>query len=454
MALKAGRVGVDPVIKTDSMTAEVGIDPKTGKLYHVPGSADPQVDERLDALEETVESLEGDVDDLEETVSAQSTAITQLTDALTHTAEGNPCVVDDAVEANAEDVTVAFEPIQSGSGDPSPDNVRAINGWTDINLSQSGKNMYSVTVDNDTWSLNASATCSGADGVLTVEATASNYSGVFSGTSAKITKLIAKLNGVFTYSFDVKASASATLLCGISTLGQTTVSATTSWQRVSITATFANASKTFALYNYSGSAVTIYLRNMMVEAGSSASDYEAYDGEDYTISFGNTYYGGTVDFTTGVLTKEWENITSYAGETINEPWLSSMDVYSEGATPTTGAQVVYKLATPTTTQLTAQEIALLKGANVITADGTVTLKYVASTASTVNEAELTSVVAQIAPIEDGDTASQPYTTGKYFWHYGAFCKAKTDIASGATFTLNTNYEVTTVADALYSALNS
>ena len=63
-------------------------------------------------------------------------------------------------------------------------------------------------------------------------------------------------------------------------------------------------------------------------------------------------------------------------------------------------------------------------------------------------------LSMIAPIENGTTASQAYSTGQYFMHGNQFCKALTSIASGATFTLNTNYTVTTVAAELYTALNS
>jgi hypothetical protein len=61
-------------------------------------------------------------------------------------------------------------------------------------------------------------------------------------------------------------------------------------------------------------------------------------------------------------------------------------------------------------------------------------------------------LSMIAPIENGTTASKAYSTGQYFLKDNKFCKALTSIASGATFTLNTNYSVTTVADELYTAL--
>ena len=68
--------------------------------------------------------------------------------------------------------------------------------------------------------------------------------------------------------------------------------------------------------------------------------------------------------------------------------------------------------------------------------------------------ELDAIMATVVPNESGPTASQPYAKGKYFYHDGEFCKAKTAILSGAMFTLNTNYEVTTVAAELFRALNS
>ena len=45
----------------------------------------------------------------------------------------------------------------------------------------------------------------------------------------------------------------------------------------------------------------------------------------------------------------------------------------------------------------------------------------------------------LAPTEDGATASRAYATGEYFLRGGKLCICKTDIASGGSFTLNTNY---------------
>ena len=78
-----------------------------------------------------------------------------------------------------------------------------------------------------------------------------------------------------------------------------------------------------------------------------------------------TVYGGTVDVVTGVLTVDRANIASYNGETITEPWLSSMDAYAAGTTPTTGAQVVYTLATPVEYHVGRIPMYLMPGINYV-----------------------------------------------------------------------------------------
>lgn len=170
----------------------------------------------------------------------------------------------------------------------------------------------------------------------------------------------------------------------------------------------------FTTYTFTDSATTthtikIYVRagitvnalyKPMVESGSMATPYEPYSnicpisghtdvtvtvastsggsGEDYTVSLGTTYYGGNLNVTTGELEVTWGNIASYAGETLTGEWLSSLDEYSALGTPTTGAQVVYELATPQTFNLTPTQVKTLLGQNYVSHDGggTISLVYV------------------------------------------------------------------------------
>ena len=118
-----------------------------------------------------------------------------------------------------------------------------------------------------------------------------------------------------------------------------------------------------------------------------------------------------------------------------------------------GAKLVYPLATPVEIQLDPITVQTLIGDNTIWSDanGTIELDYRADTKLFIAKNKQ-DIRATIAPIEDGTTASKAYSAGKLFYHDGNLCKAKTSIAAGATFTLNTNYTITTVADELF-ALN-
>lgn len=177
--------------------------------------------------------------------------------------------------------------------------------------------------------------------------------------------------------------------------------------------------------------------NICPITGHTEASVEVTDGDEttktYTIALGDTIYGGTVDFNTGVMTVTMAQIASYDGEIIGDPWISDRDAYEEGATPTTGAQVVYTLATPTTIQLTPKQIQLLKGQNTITAstgDISVTVNGVSGAIGQVQEqvnatdAALAELAEQIptAPTADGAyvlTVTVADGTPTYSWESGS-----------------------------------
>ena len=123
--------------------------------------------------------------------------------------------------------------------------------------------------------------------------------------------------------------------------------------------------------------------NIMVELGLTATAYEPYHGNTYSVTFpaaAGTVYGGTPNVTKGTLAVTKANIASYAGETLPGAWISDRDVYAAGTTPTIGAQVVYELAEPIVYHLTPVEIRTLAGQNTIWADtGNVSVEYTADT---------------------------------------------------------------------------
>ena len=209
-----------------------------------------------------------------------------------------------------------------------------------------------------------------------------------------------------------------------------------------------------------------------------------------------TIYGGTLDLTTGLLTVThvYTTLTSsdlstaghastgvyYVTTGIFSDLLGSGYVYSDRYISTTGTsinnairalgnkrfgiydnrftdldtaksligevQVVYPLATPTTYQLTAQEISTLLGTNNIYADcGDITVTY---------RADPTLYIAKLTgSTEDDFTADSNITSGSYFMIGNTLYIATTAIASGEAIVEGTNCTKTDLASAL-NALNA
>ena len=61
--------------------------------------------------------------------------VNNLTNTITKTVGPSDMVtITDGEAGNALDVTIGINPVQSGSGDPSPSNIRPITGWTNANV--------------------------------------------------------------------------------------------------------------------------------------------------------------------------------------------------------------------------------------------------------------------------------------------------------------------------------
>lgn len=87
------------------------------------------------------------------------------------------------------------------------------------------------------------------------------------------------------------------------------------------------------------------------------------------LTFGETVWGGEYDARTGILTVTHAETDNYDGVTaLPGKWISSMDEYAAGTTPTAGAQVVWELAEAdyTTIELEPADLRSVAGDNYIT----------------------------------------------------------------------------------------
>jgi hypothetical protein len=146
------------------------------------------------------------------------------------------------------------------------------------------------------------------------------------------------------------------------------------------------------LYVFSGTQLTNFRLPLQIEVGNQATSFAPYsnicpisgwdeanvsDVDDVenptvtqttTISLPQTVYGGELDVVNGVLKITDGYIASYNGETLPSTWISSMDEYAEGTSPTTGAEVCYELANPIIINLTPTLIKSLNGQNNLSVD--------------------------------------------------------------------------------------
>ena len=266
---------------------------------------------------------------------------------------------DGAGELPLKTLVVNIEPMQAGSGNPSPTNIRPISGWTGCNVTRAGKNL--LDIDSVT---------SGAVDPDTGE--------VIPSTSVKITPLIkCEPNTTYVISGFVNKLRPHYYKSSVEYIGEAS----------SITFdTFTTPADCYFMRLHGANSAWRNAVNPQLELGSTATGYEPYVVAVYSITFpaeAGTVYGGKLTINedgSGELRKR-PYYASYNGETLVGPWLSSMDVYAEDATPTIGAQVVDLGGEETVYQLTdLQVIDTLYGTNNIWADcGNVEVTYRADT---------------------------------------------------------------------------
>lgn len=289
---------------------------------------------------------------------------------VSRTASGNPATFVDGTAADVKDLRVTITPAQSGSGDPSPTNIRPITGINSVTVTRTGKNL--IHLGNFNSSKNGvTAVCN--NGVVTFSGTSTDFAQLSLSNVASLTPGQYILSGCPAGGSGAKYDLR---------IDNNTVDYGSGVTFDVAKARLANIYWTIRSgVNTNG----LVFRPMIRRASGTDATFETYQGQTVTVSLTDganplTVYGGTLDVTTGTLSVTWANIASYNGEALPGRWISDRDVYASGATPTTGAQVVYELATPVTYQLTPQQLATLHGYNAVSTDSaSVSVTYKADT---------------------------------------------------------------------------
>lgn len=155
-------------------------------------------------------------------------------------------------------------------------------------ITRCGVNLYPIKILNDTFSDNAGATHESSGDELVINASSSGNSGIYSTNASDIGKLLGMLSGEVTYSFDIYVTVAGWYLIGITNVGREAKNLSTGWQRITLTGTSNRTINTLVFYNQTNTASEIRVKNFILESGSSASDYEEYNGQTVPVADATT----------------------------------------------------------------------------------------------------------------------------------------------------------------------
>ena len=353
----------------------------------------------------------------------------------TASASGNPVETPPGT-ASFDSIQSVLLPVQAGSGDPSPDNIRPISGRTVATLTRCGKNLFSAeweqgSIDADTGANAASGTevrC----GYIRV-----NGSQVYA-LSRNVTTSYVKVR---CYDDAKKYIGDGSKM--IELVNGSAASSVGNPMNVGHNHCVIRFNPGVSYVRFVDNSNDLSTKYQM-ELGSAATAYEPYTGGTYTADFGQTVYGGTMDWLTGVLTVDTALLTltgteSYSGTYVdgnvyrvtlpvsnaalsggivsshfrhvqtgsgvpNAFWISTSypilaftsetlttkeafaDYFAAQYAAGTPVQIAYKLATPITIQLPPATVTALKGVNTLHTDAdSVSVAYTASGWEIVND---------------------------------------------------------------------
>ncbi len=398
-------------------------------------------------------------------------ALDSKADIIKAQASGSVVSITDGAPYAVDALTVGIEPVQSGSGDPSPDNVRPISGHSSSTVTRTGRNLIGLTGRRIITSnpLSNATPRDFSEPSVYIGISASNYFNnqkcneyTITESSVTVTSIEAGYGVGFTIS--VKPSTQYVFNYKNKALSYAAVAYYDSdgnflsFRNFNTLESFSfltpsNCTNIILVLKSKENNETATYEEPQLELGSTATAYETPNIQQVTISLGQTVYGATLDVKNGAMTVTNANIPSYNGEILPSTWISDRDVYSAGATPTTGAQVVYKLATPIEVTLIPETLSTLLGNNVLWAStGNIeNVTYRADTKLYIDRKVAEANTTTRAMIADSATADgkapKSLASGDLIIVGDKLRKCTSNIGSGSAIT-NSNSTTATLADVI------
>ena len=496
----------------NSATASAGsATAAAGSATAAAGSA-AEADTSADRAQEILDSIPEDYSELSEDVANLSSAMSQVETMssaafITENASGAVVAISDGADGiDSKGYTLTIEPHQAGSGNPSPDNVRAISGYTSVDVVRyNGKNVFNPNANPNKWIdangniVSAPANSAVSDRIY-INPSITQACSYIRETDREGTLLIAAYD--YNDQLLMRKAGTGTRYASMPEIPKDThYLIFAKYQTASPVCSVLNSLSNSTFYEHTDDAIltesvpfpseagTVYGGTLTKNADGSGTlrvtwaavdlgtaswfAYSGYTGLFYADSFipnakpqANNFVPasclcsiyktvqtdkiGTTGYTDGFI-----------GYNVNKRIYVSDPRYTIAAdfkAELSGIMLYYELANPSATYTIPAEdmakITTLKGDNTIwmSADGTIDLEYCADPKLYIGKL-ITPIQTNIAYLETGTTASRAYAAGQYVIVGDVLYKVASSIASGATFTPGTNIVQTTVGGEL-TALNA
>lgn len=418
-----------------------------------------------------------------------SSDVRQKAQAIYVDASGDMVHITDGAEGMpVQSLITHVEPKETGEGEKSPANPWTIIGWDEVKAQRVQKNVADTSPGRV-----HSGYYTDKEGAISANANAVRVDAipVMPGTTYTIS------SNLEIYSVWFGQGDKRTNRKGVPSGNKVTVTTKANENRLYIT-----------LRNTSGEADITAFEWLQVELGSTVTAYEPYQGQTLTAALPETVYGGTLDWTTGLVTvnKAVYNLTNASLKKLtdkkvfycsvpadmlpasgwgnNDNPVCSHYVYQPTGTMADGSfkvsdkiyihdarfetasdfaawisaesvTFVYPLAETYTIQLTPQQLETLKGVNNLWSNaGQTEVTYAADTKMYADGKDST---AMIGTAEPGMIATKNYASGDFIVVGKSLYKATAAIATGEAITPGTNCTATTVIEqlaAIYNLLNA
>lgn len=202
--------------------------------------------------------------------------------AVEATATGNPLTFLTDLARPLKSLLIPFTPVQSGSGDPSPQNIRPIVAWDGVKVWNGGKNVF--------------------DGELEKGVLDSNGQNASSSINVRSKNFIPVVPGTQYYMYFVRSEPGAWNM-RLYFYGADKTHISNSWRQ---SGNLNIPSNVYFIRFYMDSAYSAGTdRDIAINYPSTETSYEAPAITETDISFTSPVYGGTLDVVSGVLKVEW-----------------------------------------------------------------------------------------------------------------------------------------------------